>query len=97
MSVEVLGGVVAALVVSLLGCDALVASCLFFCVGVQSAVSVRWATAFRLDAVLVKVELLLLLGRFGIEVGMVAGYFRGVSMVLDHAPSPGICLSPTDG
>ena len=29
LSVEVLGGVVAALVVSLLGCDALVASCLW--------------------------------------------------------------------
>ena len=44
--------------------------------GVQSAVSVRWATAFRLDTLLVGVELLLLLGRFGsLRLGWLRGAF----------------------
>jgi hypothetical protein len=48
----------------------------FFCVGIQSAVSVRWDTAFRLDAVLMGVDLLLLLGQSGsLRLGWLRGTF----------------------
>ena len=73
----------------------------FFCVGVHSACSVYGAVAFRIDAALMKF-LVLLLVALGwlvrvVEAGLGAGGFRGVSVVLDHTPSPGICLSPTGG
>ena len=65
---------------------------------VQNAVSVRCVTAIRSDVVeLMGGELLLLFGRvWVIESGVVVWDCRGVSMILDPAPSPGICLSPPD-